>query len=214
MHPAIEHLKGFLEKKPEDPVITLKIISILLQEGEADAARAEIAHVLSTYKKGARFPSRFYKPLIKSLSDLNWPGHLEMLLKDLEETYAEDLAEGDEPLKRLLRRGRKNLNLMIGIFPKKLHGEDWWKGPDERPLLGPEEHPESGSPFKSRLPGTFDEDTGTVCIYGHEDDGFLGGAAFQIEEADTYYQDACGPGPVEVIFYADDEIWVTNWGKK
>lgn len=134
----IQEMKKKVLSKPDSIKAHLDLLSAVVEDGNEVVLRHELASSLQTLDKGPLLPERFHKPLIKMLKEFALGKHIEMVCRDLEIHYAEDL-EDDTSIKSMIRRGRKAFKESThfpSIYPE-VHGELWWQFDDI-----PQTHPD------------------------------------------------------------------------
>lgn len=183
-------------------------IGHLVQEAELEDLRSYLAQCLEQLDRGPLLPERFHKPVLKVLQREGLWNHIEMICRDLELSYGDDIQE-DESLKRMLRAGRKAIrkSCPIPFAPEKMHGELWWAGwASAPPSL-------DGAPIEDRFLGyvTDHPEDGfyTLHLVGHDEDNYLD--VIEAVSAREEFSFNLGGGDVkvdcrcEMVYYANEE---------
>ena len=180
-----EHYQQKIAKDPQNIKWRLSYLGEILQNYDHDHLRPAIRDALEELVKGPLLPERYHKPVLKSLKRDGLWNLMEMLCRDIELCYGEDIEE-DESLKRMIRAGRKTIREVCPVpcIGPKVKGEDLWKVTELKPVTLPTPRTLPEEQFPCYIQASEDEGYAILHILGHEDDNYLSlvQAVFPIEE--------------------------------
>ena len=152
------HLRKQAEQQPDNPHFAKDLVAHLVAEGQQTQA-VRTLHKAFERLEGLLLPEQLHKPVMTTMLDQGMLEPVEMVVCDLEQRYDVD---DDITIKRLVRKGRREIRKRFGLFTDNIKGEDWWRN-------GP--HVLKGE-YEEWLPGnvsTIREDVISIQVWGHTD---------------------------------------------
>ena len=170
--PQYQALRQDVEQNPEDPHPAKDLVAYLVAEGHQPAA-VKTLHKAFQRLEGLLLPEQLHKPIMTTMMDQGMLEPIEMVVCDLEQRYDVD---DDITIKRLVRKGRREIRKRFGIFSDQIKGEDWWR---EGPHLLSEKDHEDWFPGNVQ---TIREGVVSIQIWGHTDHNCLNSFMVQLKK--------------------------------